>query len=179
MDRATVAAFVERARDSDTWLCADECYVDLYEGSAPASVLEFAGPGSPGVLSFLSLSKRSGMTGYRSGAVVGDPVAIARLAALRVATGTASPEFVQAAAIAAGASLVLRFDDSTRELGLDEFYHDYQVNDLRPGTIALYRALIDGHLSAKDLPRNQPARRWSRLLLGSRGTGLGPGLPAA
>lgn len=66
MDRATVAAFVERARDSDTWLCADECYVDLYEGSAPASVLEFAGPGSPGVLSFLSLSKRSGMTGYRS-----------------------------------------------------------------------------------------------------------------
>jgi acetylornithine aminotransferase len=101
MDRATVAAFVERARDSDTWLCADECYVDLYEGSAPASVLEFAGPGSPGVLSFLSLSKRSGMTGYRSGAVVGDPVAIARLAALRVATGTASPEFVQAAAIAA------------------------------------------------------------------------------
>lgn len=50
---------------------------------------------------------------------------------------------------------------------------------LRPGTIALYRALIDGHLSAKDLPRNQPARRWSRLLLGSRGTGLGPGLPAA
>ena len=37
------------------------------------------------------------------------------------------------ALMAAGASLVLRFDDSTRELGLDEFYHDYQVNDLRPG----------------------------------------------
>jgi len=37
------------------------------------------------------------------------------------------------ALMAAGASLVMRFDDSTRELGLDEFYHDYQVNDLRPG----------------------------------------------
>ncbi len=37
------------------------------------------------------------------------------------------------ALMAAGASLVLRFDDSTRELGLDEFYHDYRVNDLRPG----------------------------------------------
>jgi xanthine dehydrogenase small subunit len=37
------------------------------------------------------------------------------------------------ALMAAGASLVLRFDDSTRELGLDEFYHDYGVNDLRPG----------------------------------------------
>jgi len=91
----------ERAHASETWLCADECYVDLYEGEPPASVLEFAGPGAPGVLSFLSLSKRSGMTGYRSGAVVGDAEAIARLAALRTATGTASPEFVQAAAIAA------------------------------------------------------------------------------
>ncbi len=100
-DRDTVRAFVERARGTETWLCADECYVDLYETEAPSSVLEFAGPGSPGVLSFLSLSKRSGMTGYRSGAVVGDSEAISRLAALRVATGTASPEFVQAAAIAA------------------------------------------------------------------------------
>lgn len=110
MDRETVAAFVERAQESETWLCADECYVDLYEDEPPASVLEFARPGAPGVLSFLSLSKRSGMTGYRSGAVVGDAVAIARLASLRTATGTASPEFVQAAAIAAWSD-----DDHARE----------------------------------------------------------------
>jgi xanthine dehydrogenase small subunit len=32
-----------------------------------------------------------------------------------------------------GASLVLRRGDQERELGLDEFYHDYQVNDLQPG----------------------------------------------
>ena len=106
MSRESVEAFVQRAAWSETWLCADECYVDLYDpadsGEArPSSVLEFAGPGAPGVLSFLSLSKRSGMTGYRSGAVVGDAAAIARLAALRVATGTASPEFVQSAAIVA------------------------------------------------------------------------------
>jgi acetylornithine aminotransferase len=110
MDRETVRAFVGRARDSETWLCADECYVDLYDGEPPVSVLEFAGPGSPGVLSFLSLSKRSGMTGYRSGAVVGDATAIARLTSLRTATGTASPEFVQAAAIAAWSD-----DDHARE----------------------------------------------------------------
>jgi acetylornithine aminotransferase len=41
------------------------------------------------------------MTGYRSGAIVGDAEAIAALKKLRTATGTASPEFVQAAAIAA------------------------------------------------------------------------------
>jgi len=32
-----------------------------------------------------------------------------------------------------GASLVLRRGESERELPLDEFYHDYQVNDLQPG----------------------------------------------
>ena len=110
MDRDTVESFVTRARESETWLCADECYVDLYEGEPPASVLEVAGPGAGGVLSFLSLSKRSGMTGYRSGAVVGDATAIARLTSLRTATGTASPEFVQAAAISAWSD-----DDHPRE----------------------------------------------------------------
>ena len=41
------------------------------------------------------------MTGYRSGAIVGDAEAVAALKALRTTTGTASPEFVQSAAAAA------------------------------------------------------------------------------
>ncbi|MGL4236283.1 hypothetical protein [Tabrizicola sp.] len=49
---------------------------------------------------------------------------------------------------------------------------------LRPGTIALYRALIDGRLPAEALPRHAPGRRWSRLLLGARGWAVGAGLPA-
>lgn len=96
-----LAEFVERCRQTDSLLCADECYADLYEAEAPVSVLEVAGEGSRGVLSFLSLSKRSGMTGYRTGAIVGDPEAIAALAMLRTATGTAGPEYTQAAAAAA------------------------------------------------------------------------------
>ena len=47
---------------------------------------------------------------------------------------------------------------------------------LRPGTIALYRALIDGRLAAADLPRHRPGRRWSRLILGQRGWSLPSGL---
>jgi hypothetical protein len=50
---------------------------------------------------------------------------------------------------------------------------------LRPGTIALYRALIERRLSVTDLPHERPARRWSRLILGARGMALGGGLPAA
>lgn len=101
MSRGAIEEFVDRARASDTLLCADECYVDLYDEDPPASVLEVTGGEATGVLSFLSLSKRSGMTGYRSGAVVGDPAAIAALVSLRTATGTASPEFTQHAAIVA------------------------------------------------------------------------------
>ena len=98
-----ISSFVERSREVDALICADECYVDLYSEEAPASVLQFAGDGAAGVLAYFSLSKRSGMTGYRSGAVVGDPDAISALVKLRQGTGTAPPEFTQAAAIAAWA----------------------------------------------------------------------------
>jgi acetylornithine aminotransferase len=96
-----IESFITRTRQAGALLCADECYADLYEDEPPPSVLQLAGPGAPGVLSYLSLSKRSGMTGYRSGAIVGDPDAIAALTMLRTATGTAAPEYTQAAAIAA------------------------------------------------------------------------------
>jgi succinyldiaminopimelate transaminase len=98
-----LTALVNRCRARDVLLCSDECYVDLYAPGAepPPSVLAVTPQDQSGVLSYLSLSKRSGMTGYRSGAVVGDPLAIERLHKLRTSTGTASPEFVQAGAVVA------------------------------------------------------------------------------
>lgn len=88
-----------------TLLLSDECYADVYEEEAfpggPASLLQVAGDSVTGALVYLSLSKRSGMTGYRSGAIVGDAAAIAALKDLRSTTGTASPDFIQGAAIAA------------------------------------------------------------------------------
>jgi succinyldiaminopimelate transaminase len=94
-------ALVERAREAGVLLLSDECYLDVYEGEPPPSVLQVAGPSSEGVLTYLSLSKRSGMTGYRSGAIVGDARAIAALRTLRSSVGVGSPEFIQAAAVAA------------------------------------------------------------------------------
>ena len=100
-----IRELLDTARASDTLLFSDECYADIYEPiefpSGPPSILQQSGPDFSGVLSFLSLSKRSGMTGYRSGAVVGDAEAISALKKLRTATGTASPEFVQSAAVVA------------------------------------------------------------------------------
>jgi aspartate/methionine/tyrosine aminotransferase len=95
----------QRCRDAGAMLLSDECYADTYEDEVypdgPASVLQVSDDNVSGALVYLSLSKRSGMTGYRSGAIVGDADAVAALRSLRETTGTASPDFVQEAAIAA------------------------------------------------------------------------------
>lgn len=92
-------------QENGALLMSDECYADTYEEEAfpdgPGSVLQVADDGLEGALAFLSLSKRSGMTGYRSGAIVGDAAAIKALKNLRSTTGTASPDFVQDAATVA------------------------------------------------------------------------------
>ena len=100
---AELRGLYERARHEGVLLCSDECYADLYDDEPPTSILQTAGPGAVGCLAFFSLSKRSGMTGYRSGAIVGDADAIAAIKSLRAGTGTASPEFIQLAAAAAWA----------------------------------------------------------------------------
>jgi succinyldiaminopimelate transaminase len=89
---------VAAAREHDLLLASDECYQEIWFDRPPPSVLEACDGDLTGVLAFVSLSKRSGMTGYRSGAIVGDPVLIDRLRLLRPNIGTAPPEFVQAAA---------------------------------------------------------------------------------
>jgi succinyldiaminopimelate transaminase len=88
---------VEIARAYDILLCGDDCYLDLYfdESQPPPSILQVT---HEGVLSFGSLSKRSGMTGYRSGYIAGDQRAIAILKSARPNMGVASQNFVQAAA---------------------------------------------------------------------------------
>jgi succinyldiaminopimelate transaminase len=91
------------ARDRGFVLASDECYVDIHpeEGPRPPSLLQAAEGDLSGIVVAFSLSKRSGMTGYRCGALVGDPELIAAQRLLRPNIGTASPDFVQRAGIAA------------------------------------------------------------------------------
>ncbi len=79
-------------------LCSDECYTELYFGERPRSLLEFD---RTGCLVFHSLSKRSGMTGYRSGMVAGDPQLLDLYRRSRAAFGQAMPVPTQAASTAA------------------------------------------------------------------------------
>src|SRR4029453_2610179 len=65
----------------------------------PHSLLEVRERGN--VAAFNTLSKRSSMTGYRSGFVAAEPELIAALKQFRPTVGTAPQEFVQRASVVA------------------------------------------------------------------------------
>jgi acetylornithine aminotransferase len=90
-----------RAREHGFLLCSDEAYSELWFGGPPVSALQVADRGH--VVVFNTLSKRSSMTGYRSGFVCAAPAVADALRAFRPSTGTAPQEFVQRASVAAWA----------------------------------------------------------------------------
>lgn len=96
-------AFLERlvalAREHDFALASDEAYTELWFDKPPPSALEL--DDWTNVVVFNTLSKRSSMTGFRSGFVAGDPELIAALRRFRPNVGTAPQEFVQRASIVA------------------------------------------------------------------------------
>jgi len=90
----------ERCRAHDVVLASDEAYSELwFEGGPPPSALQTGD--LTNVLALNTLSKRSSMTGYRSGFAAGDPVLIEALKRLRPSVGITPQEFVQRASVVA------------------------------------------------------------------------------
>jgi acetylornithine aminotransferase len=89
----------ELSREHDFLLACDEAYSELWFESPPHSALEVREHGN--VVVFNTLSKRSSMTGYRSGFVAADEDLIAALKQYRPSVGTAPQEFVQRASVVA------------------------------------------------------------------------------
>ncbi len=87
------------AREHDFVLASDEAYTELWFDEPPVSALQIAD--WTNLVVFNTLSKRSSMTGYRSGFVAGDPALIAALRQFRPNVGTAPQEFVQRASVVA------------------------------------------------------------------------------
>jgi succinyldiaminopimelate transaminase len=96
-------SFYERlaslAREHGFVIASDEAYTELWFDEPPASALQL--DDRTNVVVFNTLSKRSSMTGYRSGFAAGDPALIGALKAFRPTVGTAPQEFVQRASIVA------------------------------------------------------------------------------
>jgi acetylornithine aminotransferase len=80
-------------------VASDEAYTELWFDEPPHSALEARAHGNVAV--FNTLSKRSSMTGYRSGFVAADAELIGGLKQYRPSVGTAPQEFVQRASVVA------------------------------------------------------------------------------
>jgi len=89
----------EAAAERDFYIASDEAYTELWFDDPPVSALQ-TGDRSRTIV-FQTLSKRSSMTGYRSGFVAAPPEVIAALKAYRPTVGTAPQEFVQRASVVA------------------------------------------------------------------------------
>jgi acetylornithine aminotransferase len=86
------------AREHGFWLASDEAYSEIWFEGPPPSALQC---GLENLVVFNTLSKRSAMTGYRSGFIAGDPELVALLRQVRPSQGVATPHFVMEAAIEA------------------------------------------------------------------------------
>src|SRR5438034_1743610 len=89
----------EAAERHDFIVGSDEAYTELWFDEPPPSALQARDPSRTVV--FQTLSKRSSMTGYRSGFVAGPPEVVSALRQYRPTVGTAPQEFVQRASVAA------------------------------------------------------------------------------
>jgi succinyldiaminopimelate transaminase len=89
----------EAAERHDFVVGSDEAYTELWFDAPPPSALQVSDRSR--IVVFQTLSKRSSMTGYRSGFVAGPPEIVAALKAYRPTVGTAPQEFVQRASVAA------------------------------------------------------------------------------
>jgi len=97
--RSFYERLTELAAEHDFLIASDEAYTELWFDEPPHSALEVDDRSR--VAAFNTLSKRSSMTGYRSGFVAAAPELIGTLRQYRPSLGTAPQEFVQRASIVA------------------------------------------------------------------------------
>jgi len=138
------------AREHNFVLASDEAYTELWFDKPPPSALQLADLTNVAV--FNTLSKRSSMTGYRSGFVAGDPELVAALRQFRPNVGTAPQEFVQRASVVAwGDEEHVERARATyaakRALFLDLFARVGLRHAGGPSTMYLWVAVPDGETS--------------------------------
>jgi len=94
---------VARGRELSAPVVSDECYIELGWEAEPISILDprVCGTDFTGILAVHSLSKRSNLAGYRSGAVLGDSKLISDIVSLRKHAGMLVSTPVQLATVAA------------------------------------------------------------------------------
>lgn len=101
LEEETLKQIIAWCKEKDVVLLADDCYIDIYNpeweksGRRPITPITYT---HENVIAFMSLSKRSGMTGYRSGFLIGDSRLMPAIAKSRANFGVGTPTAIQKAA---------------------------------------------------------------------------------
>jgi N-succinyldiaminopimelate aminotransferase len=160
------------AREHGFVLACDEAYSELWFDRAPPSALQL--DDWTNVLVLNTLSKRSSMTGFRSGFAAGDPDLVGALRRFRPNVGTAPQEFVQRASVVAWGDEehVVRTREAygrKRALLLDVLARKGLRDVGGPATMYLWIAVPPGETSEE-----HAARLLERGVLVAPGSYLGP-----
>ncbi len=160
------------ARSHGFVLASDEAYSELWFDEPPPSALQLTDRTNVAV--FNTLSKRSSMTGFRSGFVAGDPALVDALRRFRPNIGTAPQEFVQRASVVAwdGEEHVARARESyarKRAILLDVLGRRGLRDAGGPATMYLWIAVPGNETS-----EGHAARLLERGVLVTPGSYLGP-----
>ncbi len=167
-----LARLAALAREHGFVLASDEAYTELWFDEPPPSALQL--DDLTNVVAFNTLSKRSSMTGFRSGFVAGDPELVGALRQFRPNVGTAPQEFVQRASVVAwGDEVHVEVARETyrrkRDLLLDVLRRKGLRDAGGPATMYLWIAVPDGETS-----EGHAARLLGSGVLVTPGSYLGP-----
>lgn len=94
---AEFQAAITWARQNNSILVSDECYLEFGDTAAPTSILQYTNGDNQNILAVHSLSKRSSMAGYRGAFLIGDQKLIARVREIRKHAGMMVPLPIQRA----------------------------------------------------------------------------------
>jgi succinyldiaminopimelate transaminase len=158
-----------RCRAHDVLLASDEAYSELwFEGEAPPSALQVGDLAN--VVTINTLSKRSSMTGYRSGFVAGDAELIAALRRLRPSVGVTPQEFVQRASVVAWRDEEHVRENRARYAAKRKVFLDlFGRRGVRvAGSAATFYLWVE-------VPGGRPSREWALELLDVLGVVVAPG----
>jgi acetylornithine aminotransferase len=165
--------FYERAaelcRRHDVLLASDEAYSELWFGPAPpVSALQIGDLTDVVVIN--TLSKRSSMTGYRSGFAAGDAELISALTSLRPSVGVTPQEFVQRGSVAAWNDEA-HVEESRQRYGHKRalFLELFERHGIHvAGSVATFYLWVE-------VPGGRPSLDWALDLLERAGVIVAPG----
>ena len=180
-----LVALIERAREYDFVIVADECYSEIYHDEArpPVGLLQAArnaGLGYHRCIAFNSLSKRSNLPGLRSGFAAGDAGLIARYYDYRTYHGGAMPGLVAEAS-------AMAWDDEAHVVANRAVYRAKfdavhpilaAALDVAMPAAAFYlwpRTPVDGERFAASLYQHEHILVLPGSYLGRRQDGINPG----